>query len=296
MIDVAASISRRSTALSRTMRAWYSTFAAVGTTSISPPKYSIPPARSRSPRRSSSSRSVTGSITSPRSVSATIAPSTACSASLLHGIWRPASSRSADKTAGDADVIPGRFLPVGVPEQGGRMVGNDNRDPAEPVDLIPQGAERLLGVEQGLRGRAAHGENHRRLHEVDLPHEIGQAGGDLVVLRYAVLGRPALHHVADEHPFARQLDRGEDLGEEFPRLSHERPAGLIFHPARTLAHDHEAGVHRPLAGDGVAAPFAQPTLGAHGHELGDGSERRRLRHWIGAEQIAGWRIVGEAGR
>src|SRR2546430_1673530 len=84
-----------------------------------------------------------------------MAPSTACSASLLHGIWRPASSvcRSADETAGDADVIPGRLLPVGVAEQGGRMVGDDHRDPPQAMHLIAQRAERLLRVEERSHSR-----------------------------------------------------------------------------------------------------------------------------------------------
>src|SRR5712691_9648138 len=97
-----------------------------------------------------------------------MAPSTACSASLLHGAWRPANSRSDEETAGDTDVIPGRLLPVGVPEQGGRMVCNDNRDATEPVHLAAERAQRLLGVEQRLRRGAAHGENQPRLQEVDL--------------------------------------------------------------------------------------------------------------------------------
>src|SRR5438309_108054 len=80
-----------------------------------------------------------------------MAPSTACSASLLHGAWRPANSRSGEETAGDADVIPGRLLPIGVPEQGGRMVRNDNRDAPKPGELVTERAQRLLGVEQRLR-------------------------------------------------------------------------------------------------------------------------------------------------
>src|SRR2546427_5826003 len=51
---------------------------------------------------------------------------------------------------------------------------------------------------------------------------------DLVVLRHAVLGRPALHHVADEHLLAPQLDRGQDLGEELAGRSHERPPRCVF--------------------------------------------------------------------
>src|SRR2546425_3938648 len=143
-----------------------------------------------------------------------MAPSTACSASLLHGAWRPAKSRSVEETAGDADVIPGRLLPIGVPEQGGRMVRNDNRDAPEPVDLVAERAQRLFGVEQRLRRGAAHRENRARLDEVDLAEQVRQAGRDLVVLRHAVFGWPALDHVADEHPFAGQVDRGEDRSEE----------------------------------------------------------------------------------
>src|SRR2546423_14462883 len=97
-----------------------------------------------------------------------MAPSTACSASLLHGAWRPANSRSGEETAGDTDVIPGRLLPIGVPEQGGRMVRNDNRNAPEAVELVSQGAQRLFRVEDRLRRRASHRENHLRLQQIDL--------------------------------------------------------------------------------------------------------------------------------
>ena len=72
-IDVETSISRRRIAFSRTMRAWYSMFAAVGTTSTRKPMYSLPPDASSSPRRDSSSEIVSGSTTLPRSVIDTIA-------------------------------------------------------------------------------------------------------------------------------------------------------------------------------------------------------------------------------
>ena len=57
---------RRSSAFSFTIFAWYSTFALVGTASISSPMYSLPPDALSSPRRSSSLPRVTGSTTSPR--------------------------------------------------------------------------------------------------------------------------------------------------------------------------------------------------------------------------------------
>src|SRR5467141_5436292 len=99
-----------------------------------------------------------------------MAPSTACSASLLHGVWRAVNSeaRSVDETAGDEDVIPGRFLPVRVAQQGSRMIGHDQGNTAESVQQVPQRPQRLFGVEQGLRGRPTHRENHLRLQDVDL--------------------------------------------------------------------------------------------------------------------------------
>src|SRR5438093_899020 len=143
MMDVAASMRRRCTALSRTMRQWYSMFAAVGTTSMSAPMYSMPPARSRSPRRPSSSRSVT------------------------------------------------------------------------------------------------HREDHLRLQQVDLPEQIGRAGRGFVVLRRAVLGRAALHHVTDEDLLALHVDRREDLGQQLAGLTHERAPGFVFRPARSFSHHDE---------------------------------------------------------
>src|SRR5438876_10134331 len=152
--------------------------------------------------------------------SSSMAPSTACSASLLHGVWRPVNSeeRSADETAGDADVIPGRFLPVRVAKQGSRMIGHDQGNTAEPVHQVPQRPQGLLGVEQRLRGRPAHREDRLRLHDVDLAEQVWHARCDLIELRQTVLGRPALDHVADEYPLARQLDRAEDLGEQLAKI------------------------------------------------------------------------------
>src|SRR6266516_509792 len=103
-----------------------------------------------------------------------MAPSTACSASLLHGVWRPVNSevRSADETSGDAYVIPGRLLPVRVAKQASRMIGHDQGNTAESVHQVPQRPQRLLGVEQRLRGRPAPREDHLLLHAVHLAEQV----------------------------------------------------------------------------------------------------------------------------
>src|SRR6058998_1080473 len=138
--------------------------------------------------------------------SRSIAPRIACSASLLHGVWRPANVRSAvEETAGDTDVIPGRSLPVGVAQQRSGVVRDDYGNTPEPVHAIAERAQRLLGVEYGLRRGVPHRQDHLRLQQVDLPEQIGRAGRGFVVLRCAVLGRAALHHVTDEDLLALQV-------------------------------------------------------------------------------------------
>src|SRR5918996_2865120 len=132
--------------------------------------------------------------------SSSMAPSTACSASLLQGAWRPAYSRSAvEDAAGDTDVIPGRSLPFGVAQQRGGVVRDDHRNPAEPVHPVPQCAERLLGVEKRLGRGAPHGENHPRTDQFELAEQVRDTGLNLVEQGRAILRRPALDHVADEH-------------------------------------------------------------------------------------------------
>src|SRR6059036_3448849 len=226
-----------------------------------------------------------------------MAPSTACSASLLQGAWRPAySGCSVEETAGDADVIPGRLLPVGVAQQGCGMVRDDDRDAPEPMHLVSQRPDRLLRVEEGLRRSAAHGQHDFRLEEHDLAEQVWRAGRDLVVLRQTVLRWAALHHVADEDPLAWQLDRGEDLREQLASRSHEGASGLVLHSSGTFPDDDEPRVLRPLARHGVASPVAQPALRAPAHLRGDGVERLGLLQGIAREQVAARGVEGDAGR
>jgi len=124
------------------------------------------------------------------------------------------------------------------------------------MHLVTERAERLLGVEQRLRGGAAHRENHFRLHDLDLAIQERQACRDLVVLRQAVLGRPAFDHVADEHLLARQLDGFEDLGQQLARSTHERTASLVFGAARPFSDHDEACGCRAFTRDSIRACIA----------------------------------------
>src|SRR5439155_22687638 len=97
-----------------------------------------------------------------------------------------------------------------------------------------QDPDALLAVEETLRRGAPHRRRDLGLAELDLAEQVRRAGRDLVVLRQAVLGWAALHHVADEHPLAWQRDRGEDLREQLAGRSHEGASGLVLHSAGTF--------------------------------------------------------------
>src|SRR6266498_4591131 len=191
--------------------------------------------------------------------SRSIAPRIACSASLLHGVWRPANARSAvEETAGDTDVIPGRSLPVRVAQQRGGVIGDDHRNPPEPVHAVAERPERLLRVQHGLRRGVPHREDHLRLEEVDLAEQIGHARRDLVVLRRAILARAALDHVADEHLLALELDGAEDLGQQLPRLAHERPPRFVLRPPGPLPDHDEPRVRRPRSEEHTSELQSRP--------------------------------------
>src|SRR5437899_2901169 len=225
---------------------------------------------------------------SAASWSSSIALKTACSASLLQGVWRPAYSAErsvGEEASGDTDVIPGWSLPVGVTQQGRRVVGHHQRNPAEPVNVIAQRAERLLGIEQRLRRRPAHRQNHLRLDELDLAIEERQASRDLIVLRQPILGWPALHDVTDEDLIARQLDGAQDLREQLTRSTDERASRLVFGAAGTFTHHDELRRREPFSGNGVGAAAAQLALLACRDEGRDVLKTCCPLDWVGGEEI-----------
>src|SRR3990172_2434371 len=228
-----------------------------------------------------------------------MAPSTACSASGLHGVWRSGDGASAlrvDELAGDTNVIPGRFLPVRVAQQRRRVVRDDQRDAAELMDAPAQGAQRLPGVEQPLRRRVPHRQDDLGADQVKLAVQVRDAGVDLVLLRLAVVGRPALDHVADEHSFPGKLDGRQDLRQELSRAPNERSPGLVLGGPGAFPHHHQPRVGWSLARNRVASVPAQDALAAlpdRGGEVIQGHAVER----VGAEEVllgcgnhdAGWR-------
>src|SRR6476646_2609152 len=137
--------------------------------------------------------SISSAARSAASWSSSIAPSTACSASLLQGAARPTYESAIEKLSCDTDVIPGRLLPVGVAQQRSRMVRHHEGDPVVAVDLVAELAQTLLHAEERLGRRAPEGEYHPRTNDGELPPEVRDARRDFVGQRLAVPGGAALH-------------------------------------------------------------------------------------------------------
>src|SRR6266540_1635469 len=226
---------------------------------------------------------------SAASWSSIIAPRTACSASLLQGVCRPAYGSVVEEAGGDTDVIP-----VVVTYHPAALLRNPNwkRPTWDDVRI----AARLFGAEQALRRRPAHRQNDCRLDQLDLAVEVRQARRDFVVLRQAVLGRPAFHDVADEHLLARQLDGLEDLREQLPGPADERAPRLVFGASGTFPDDDEAGGGGSFARHGVGAALAQLALATGRDERRDVLEACRPLDWIGGEEIDRRWLEGDARR
>src|SRR5207237_1144919 len=101
------------------------------------------------------------------------------------------------------------------------------------------------------------------------------ARGELVRLGIAVVGRPALHRVADVDVLAAQAHRLDHLGEELSRLPHEGLALLVLVLPGPLAYEHE-----PRAG--IADP--EDEVGAALVELAAGAIAELLAHRFEADE------------
>ncbi len=84
-----------------------------------------------------------------------------------------------------------------------------------------------------------------------------RTGGDFVFLRLAILGRAALHHVADVNVFSLQPHGFDHLRQQFSGAPDERQSLRIFIGARTFADKDEFGLGIPVAEDNLVSPLVQ---------------------------------------
>ncbi len=108
----------------------------------------------------------------------------------------------------------------------------------------------------------------------ELALQVRRAGRDLVGLRVAVLGRPALDHVRDEDVLPAPPDRAEEPAEQVPRSAHEGTAQPVLVDAGPFAdHDHLGG-RIALAGHCMGARLVETATGAGANLVRDDLERR----------------------
>src|SRR5450756_432426 len=105
------------------------------------------------------------------------------------------------------------------------------------------------------------------------PSMVTRAGGELRRARVAVVGRPALEHVGDEHLLAREPNGGEQLLQQLAGLAYEGSALLVLVVPRRLAHEHEVAGGVAFSGHGLCAGGVQLAEGARLDLRAEGGER-----------------------
>ncbi len=154
--------------------------------------------------------------------------------------------------------------------QGRRRVKHGYDQAAIHCARLAMDARDLLARHEERHRETPQRNDHGGVDRLDLAEQVVLgAGGDLVGLRVAVLGRATLHHVADEDLAALETGHAEQLVEKLARWPNKRAALPILVVAGALADQHDLRVGRALAWDGLGAPSMQPTQRAALCLLGD---------------------------
>ena len=119
------------------------------------------------------------------------------------------------------------------------MIGDDHRTvPGDTMQLAAQFTDGRVGLQQGLCSDAPDAQDQLRVHQLDLAEQVRDAGAHFLRLRIAVVRRPRLEDVRDEHLLALQADRLEHRVEQLPGAADERLALAVLVGAGRLADHH----------------------------------------------------------
>src|SRR6185312_16199688 len=156
-------------------------------------------------------------------------------------------------------VLPRLTFSSGAAQQKGGVIGGDRwngsvqsfalqREPATAQTHDAVGAP-----EQCSGGRAAAEHHCFRAQQCDVAPDEGQAGGDLLVGRLAVAGRPPEQDIGDVSvAVAAIADRGEHAVEQLAAAADERLAQPVLVGARRFRAPR--GLSRPLQGAALPSP------------------------------------------
>ena len=107
-------------------------------------------------------------------------------------------------------------------------------------------ADHRFGAAQRLEGYIAQGNDHLRLHQQDLLHQVGREQRQLLLARRTVrhpalvahLGRADLHHIADVYVLPVELQHLQKAVQVFACLAYEGSPLEGFLLAGSLADEH----------------------------------------------------------
>ena len=108
-----------------------------------------------------------------------------------------------------------------------------------------------------------------RLDQVDLPPQVVLAGLELARERVAIVRRPALERVGDEHLLALQADLPQQLVEQLSRLPDERESQTVLVGAGGLTDEHQLRVRIPRAEHNGRPRLVQRAANTHARLLPD---------------------------
>src|SRR5262252_5367138 len=160
------------------------------------------------------------------------------------------------------------------------MVAGHERNARPHEYLSVNAGDRADTRQHALECVAAQYQDRLRPDQRELLAKVWQAGLGLVRHRVAVLGWATLEHVGDEHLPAAEPDLLQQGVQQLTGGPYERPALHVLREAWCLSDDHDLGVDRAGAGDGLragrvqAAPPARPNLSVQAVELRRGVSRR----------------------
>ncbi len=147
-----------------------------------------------------------------------------------------------------------------------RMV---HRHDPDVVDLAPLAVHLTdwRARDEPRQGIAAQRHDDARPDDLELLTEPVRTGADLLRQRVAVAWRSALDDVADEDVRALEADASQELLEELPGGTDERPALLILVIAGRLSDEHDLGIHGSFAGN-CFRPLSAEGTGVAGGDTG----------------------------
>lgn len=129
-------------------------------------------------------------------------------------------------------------------------------------EATAQGIDSVVAAQKPVRGSIAQRDDYLWSNKPDLRGQPLPASGHFLPGGHAVPRRPALHHVRYVHLIPLNAHALQDLGEELPRRTDKRPAGLIFYLPWGLADEHERCRSATLSEHHIGAGLAQATAAA----------------------------------